>query len=61
MITDEMNADCWRWFLAWLNEDEPWYPLPVARQASESESAEPAAPSEAIVGPANDEPEEPIQ
>ncbi len=41
------NADFWRWLLAWLSEDEPWYPLPVTRQSSESDSTKPIVESSA--------------
>jgi hypothetical protein len=53
------NADFWRWFLAWLSEDEPWYPLSVSGPAGETESAETAARSDASVGPAPIESQEP--
>jgi hypothetical protein len=55
------NADFWRWFLAWLSEDEPWYPLPVPPRSSESDSAEPIAERNARGGEANATPEEPVQ
>jgi hypothetical protein len=37
------NADFWRWFLAQLNEGEPWYPLPLIPQSPASNVSAPDA------------------